>query len=181
MHINREANLLGAVAIALSDLIRAKAQTKSGLDATSQAALVAISTFLEGATISELSRLAGLSHSATVRLVGRLVAQGLVQRTEGFDRRAVSLRPTPRGRKVGAEILAERGRALGALLDDIGEPRRAQLTGALEGLLGALVNREADPFRICRMCDAFACGHYEGRCPVTESVGELARAGSGGR
>jgi MarR family transcriptional regulator, negative regulator of the multidrug operon emrRAB len=175
MHISREANLLGALSIAIGDRIRSTAEREADLDGSSQAAMVAISTFLEGGTIVELSRLSGLSHSATVRLVDRLVEQGLIERDQGADRRVVALRPTRRGRAVGKRILAARERAIGAILGELGGPRREELTPILESLLGALVRRDGDPARICRLCDAGACGHYEGRCPVTETARELSR------
>ena len=176
MHTKRDANLFGALSLAVADVIRTSAEQESDLDGSSQAALVAISTFLEGGTIAQLSRLTGLTHSATVRLVDRLVNQGLIERGPGADRRAVALRPTRRGRAVGKGILGARERALGGILDRLPGSEGERLTPLLEELLAALVRRDGDPFRICRMCDARACGHYDGRCPVTETSRGLASA-----
>jgi len=47
-----------------------------GRGAQAPAALVALREFLEDATIQQLSDVIGLTHSATVRLVDRLVADG---------------------------------------------------------------------------------------------------------
>jgi hypothetical protein len=68
--------------------------------------------------------------------------------------------------------------ALSEVLDSLSHAERAQLSGLHERLLGALTSGRGDAGRICRMCDSHACGHHEGRCPVTRAAdrAEAARA-----
>ena len=134
------------------------------------AAMVAIGTFLGGASIEELSVAMGLTHSTTVRLVDDLERRGEIAREPGSDRRSVSIVPTNQGRRLAARILAAREEAVGDFLAPLSDAERGQLEGLLAKLLEAQVCEGADPGNLCRICDAEACGHYEGRCPVTEAA-----------
>ena len=171
LHINgaREANLLGALCLAVSDRIRSLSSAEGTGEGTEGAALVAISTFLEGCSIEQLSRVVALSHSAAVRLADRLEAEGLVVRRPGADRRAVALEPTARGRARGQALLAAREKAVHEVLEALSAHEQRTLAPLLEALLENLVDRGDDPTRICRLCDAETCGHWVGRCPVTEA------------
>jgi hypothetical protein len=33
-----------------------------------------------------------------------------------------------------------------------------------------MIGSREDARRTCRMCDPVACGHHEGRCPVTQAA-----------
>src|SRR5690242_16745337 len=86
----RLANLLGAWSLAVSDRITAAAGVAAGRGGQAPAALVALDQFADGRTIEELSSVLGLTHSATVRLVDGLVADGnAARRRRSGDRRAV--------------------------------------------------------------------------------------------
>ena len=159
-HASREANLLGAAALAVAGRLEATA---------ADAALLALSTWLAGATIDELAHVVALSHSGAVRLADRLEADGLLARTAGRDGRSVALRLTPAGMRAAAQRRAARERVMTELLDLLTPARRAALVGALEDLLGGLVHDHGDARRVCRLCDADACGHPE-RCPVTRAA-----------
>ncbi|MGH2953395.1 MAG: MarR family winged helix-turn-helix transcriptional regulator [Solirubrobacterales bacterium] len=163
----------------MTDRIRAFSEEEAASAGAAPAALVAITTFLEGCTIKQLSRVVALSHSATVRLVDKLEEQGLVVRRSSDDGRAVALHPTRRGRTRGAAILAARERATEDLLGELPSDQRRTLVGLMEELLAILVHHGADPFQVCRLCDADACGHWSGRCPVTE-VGRQRATPEGG-
>ncbi|MGH2804762.1 MAG: hypothetical protein ACRDL4_17210, partial [Thermoleophilaceae bacterium] len=93
----RHANLLGAVALAVGDRLRAAAESGSGEGGSAPAALVSLAGYLDGGPIDSLRDPLGLTHSATVRVVDRLVAGGLARRRPGSDRRTVSVALTAAG------------------------------------------------------------------------------------
>src|SRR5207244_11393948 len=68
-------------------------------------ALVALLESLEDATTQQLSDVIGLTHSATVRLVDRLVANGYVLRqASGRDGRTVAIRLTKAGTAAAERV-----------------------------------------------------------------------------
>jgi MarR family transcriptional repressor of emrRAB len=158
----REANLLGALSLALADRIPASAEA---------AALVSLEQYLDGASLDALARVVGLTPSGTVRLVDRLEAERLaVRRRDGEDGRTRAVRLTAAGRRAAARIRAKRARATGEALGALSAAERRTLAALHEKLLGALTTDPASARRICRVCDAAACGHWDGRCPVTRAV-----------
>lgn len=172
----REANLLGAVSLAVADRLRAAAEGGAGEGGSTPAALVSLAGYLDGGPIESLRGPLGLTHSATVRLVDRLVASGLASRRPGSDRRAVSVALTPAGQRAAAEALAAREGALEGALTGLDAEERAQLARLHEKVLAALTGGRADAGHICRLCDADACGHHEGRCPVTRAADRAEQA-----
>ena len=134
------------------------------------AALIALHEFAGGQSIDYLRNVVGLTPSGTVRLVDRLAAAGLVARRDGVDGRTLSVVLTARGRRVAAATLAARARVLDELLDELDPAARAGLTVAAEALLGSITDGREAARHICRMCDGDACGHHEGRCPVTRAA-----------
>ncbi len=157
----RVSNLLGALSVAVA----------GRLDTSSEAAaLTALHVYLGGRPIEALRRVLGLSHPATVRLVDRLVAQGLVERAAGEDRRSVALRLTDAGARRAVGVLRARAEATAAVLEALAPEEADRLAPLLERLLAGLVDDRAGARRICRFCDADACGHHVGRCPVTETA-----------
>src|SRR4051812_31178859 len=113
---NREANVVGAAALALADAMRAAEERGGGHGAAAPAALVALDGLLAGATIGRVARVCGLSHSGAVRLADRLVAGRLLERRRGGDGRAVALVLTPAGRRAAARIRAQREAAVESAL-----------------------------------------------------------------
>jgi DNA-binding MarR family transcriptional regulator len=175
----RLANLLGAWALAVSDAISAAAATAAGRGGQAPAALVALHEFAGGSTIEELSQVLGLTHSAAVRLVDALVADGHVARRRGVgDRRAVALRLTPAGRAAARRIIRSRGEAVQGALAGLGAAERRSLTTLAERLTEDMAARRLEQRRLgmpppggwlCRLCDFEACGRPEGRCPAAGS------------
>ena len=111
-HINaamsdRTANLLGALGLAVADRIGEAARQTLNHAGETPAALVVIGYGL-GPSNDQLRRILGLSHPGTVRLVDRLVADKLVERREGRDRRAIALHLTPQGHALREALLNER-------------------------------------------------------------------------
>jgi MarR family transcriptional regulator, negative regulator of the multidrug operon emrRAB len=169
-HRARQANLLGAVSLAVSDRVRATAEQAAGQGGSAPAALISLAGYLEGGPIDSLRGPLGLTHSAAVRVVDRLVAAGLVRRREGADRRSVAVALTPAGRDAAERAARARAEAVEAALAALDPAERAELARLNEKVLATLTDGRVTAGHICRLCDADACGHYEGRCPVTRAA-----------
>jgi MarR family transcriptional repressor of emrRAB len=166
----RGANLLGAVSLAVTDRIRVAAERGAEHGGSAPAALISLAGYLDGSPIDAVRSPLALTHSATVRLVDRLVAAGLAQRREGPDRRSVAVELTPAGHTAAAEAVKARAGALEEALAGLDPDERAELARLHAKVLGTLTEGRASAGHICRLCDSHACGHEEGRCPVTQAA-----------
>jgi MarR family transcriptional repressor of emrRAB len=181
--LDRLANLLGAWALAVADRLAAAASEAAGRGGQAPAALVALHQFAGGGTIEGLRGVLGLTHSAAVRLVDNLVADGQVARNPGGDdRRSVSLVLTPSGRAAARRIIRARAQAVEATLDGLTDAQRRSLTTMAERLTGDLTALRLEERRrgaappggwLCRLCDFDACGRPEGRCPAARRAARL--------
>jgi len=77
---------------------------------------------------------------------------------------------TPAGRRAGARAVAARRELLQQALSALEPNERAELTRLHEKLLMALTDGRVTARNTCRLCDIEACGHDEGRCPVTRGA-----------
>jgi MarR family transcriptional regulator, negative regulator of the multidrug operon emrRAB len=166
----RGTNLLGAVALAVADRVRAATGRGTAQGGSGAAALVSLAGYLDGSPIDAVRTPLGLTHSATVRVVDRLVAAGLAQRREGADRRSVAVELTPAGQAAAEEAVRARRRALEEALAALDTGERAELARLHAKVLATLTDGRATAGHICRLCDSHACGHEEGRCPVTQAA-----------
>ncbi|MBX9796218.1 MarR family transcriptional regulator [Sphingomonas sp.] len=155
------ANILGALSLAVVDRIEDLAQQLVGHAGQTPAAIVVIG-YGPGMTNDRLRRILRLSHPGTVRLVDRLVADGLVERRAGRDRRAVALHLTEQGEALRATLLAERLSLLEGAAELLSPSEQSQLAVLLRKLLAAMPRDQFDRFRICRLCDNRACVE----CPI---------------
>jgi len=172
----RLANLMGAWALGVADRIESAASTAAGRGGRAPAALVALHEFAGGGTIEDLRRVLGLTHSAAVRLVDALVADGHVTRRPGVgDARSVGVILTASGRAAAQRILRARAEAVEATLADLTQAQRGSLTALAERLTGDLADIRLDERRegrppaggwLCRLCDFEVCGRPVGRCPA---------------
>ena len=106
---DRTANLLGALALTLSDRAGAAVHARAGVSGSDAAALVTLRNYAEGEPLDLLRRALALSHPAVVRLADRLQARGLVERhRSASDGRAVALRLTAAGRRAADAALGAR-------------------------------------------------------------------------
>ena len=154
----RDANLLGALALALTDRVEASSAAE---------ALVTLYDRGAGSSIHGLAAVCALSHSGAVRLVDRLEASELVERRRGADQRSAALYLTPTGRRVARRVLAEREANLQLAVDLLTDDQQRELTTIAEVILRGLgAEPEAEP-RLCRLCDLEACGRRRGECPVS--------------
>jgi len=161
----RTANLLGALALAVTDRIDAAAHYDLGHSGETPAALVTIG-YKPGMSNDRLRRVLRLSHPGTVRLVHRLVADGLVERRPGRDGRAVALHLTAAGRSRRQTLLRGRMAALGETLGVLDEAEQETLWRLLHKVLAAMPCDEVEPYTICRLCDARVCES----CPLPGKV-----------
>jgi DNA-binding MarR family transcriptional regulator len=165
-HINaamsdRTANLLGALGLAVADRIGEAARQTLNHAGETPAALVVIGYGL-GPSNDQLRRILGLSHPGTVRLVDRLVADKLVERREGRDRRAIALHLTPQGHALREALLNERLAMIRPVLAPLSPDEQDTLAVLLHKLLAALPTSDLERCTLCRMCDNRVCSD----CPI---------------
>jgi len=169
--IDRTANLLGAVGLAVADRIELAAQTILQHAGETPAALVVIGYGL-GPSNDQLRRILRLSHPGSVRLVDRLVADDLVERRPGRDRRSIALYLTSQGAAQREALLAGRLAAIRPLLLGLDEGEQGQLAGLLHKLLAGLELADLDRCTVCRLCDDRVCT----KCPIPAAFKEPATA-----
>jgi DNA-binding MarR family transcriptional regulator len=158
---DRTANLLGTVGLAVADRIETAARQILSHAGETAAAVVVIGYGL-GPSIDELRRILGLSHPGAVRLVDRLVADGLVDRQAGRDRRSLALHLTADGGALRQQLLKGRLAALRPLLQPLSEAEQDMLGALLAKLLAGLPTSDADRCHLCRLCDDSVCTD----CPI---------------
>lgn len=174
------ANVLGALSLVIADRMNTAVEAVAALGPSAPAALAALHEFLNGGSVTQLSSVLGLTHSGTVRLVDRLAAEGLVERTGAADGRAVSVVLTRTGRIAAARILQAREKSLASALSALSPLEVENLAAGLDTMLTTVTLARAEersartkdrpqPW-LCRLCDFTACGRSEGNCPVNNVV-----------
>jgi DNA-binding MarR family transcriptional regulator len=138
-------------------------------DAGPTAAALALLFHVPGLSVRTLAAGVGLSHPGTVRLVDRLVEEGLVRRRDhATDGRTRSLYLTKAGEKASAAVLEARDATIAEELSAL-EPQELALLAALaERVLRARLRDENHAYRICRLCSYPSCG----QCPVEMELNE---------
>jgi MarR family transcriptional repressor of emrRAB len=162
--------VVGAFALNLGERLQSAVEDACGVAGAPAVALVALHEFADGDSIALLARVLGVSHSRAVRVIDALEDRGWTRRSlDPHDRRAVSVRLTAAGARVAERALRAREAAIDGFLAPL-SPSQLQALDAIAGsaLGGQSVDLEAAR-RICRLCDACACGHADGQCPVTEA------------
>jgi MarR family transcriptional regulator, negative regulator of the multidrug operon emrRAB len=159
----RTANMLAAFAGEVTE--RVEATLKSHPNQTdSAAAALNIMGFWEGITNAQLARALKLSHTATVRLVDKLEAQGFVEARAGDDRRATHLFLTSAGRKALQPALVARCAAVKNYLGALTAAEERQFAHLLEKLMRPLAQDAYGVSHFCRLCEFTACPGDE--CPM---------------
>jgi MarR family transcriptional regulator, negative regulator of the multidrug operon emrRAB len=165
------ANRLGALALTLSDGIRDATEDATGMGGGLPAALVSLREWADGRSVDVLAETMRVSHSRAVRVVDRLEAAGLARREpDPSDGRRALVWLEPAGRELAERALDARASVLRSALAELD----AGALRDLERLLGSLLQATTVDVRAaketCRLCDAHACGHYEGACPVSQAA-----------
>ena len=158
---NRTANLLGAVGLAVADRIHESARQILKHSGETPAALVVIGYGL-GPSNDQLRHILGLSHPGTVRLVDRLVEEGLVERRRGQDKREVALYATKKGQAVRQALLEGRLQSIRPLLSPLSAKDQDALGVLLHKLLASMDTTDLDRKTLCRLCDDRVCEN----CPI---------------
>ena len=91
-------------------------------------------------------------------------------RADPADGRSVHVALTPAGEEVARRVLTARAEALHGALASLPPGDRAVLARLAEQVLEGFITGRRHAAATCRMCDAHACGHYDGRCPVTRGA-----------
>jgi len=176
--VDHDANVAGALAIALADRIGDATAAAAGVEGVPAAALVALHEWASGKPIQALADGLRLSHSRTVRVIDRLQREGLAVRArDPGDRRSALVDLTPAGRDAARRTMAARADVLGHALAPLGPESRAALARIAEQMLEELTDGRRAARATCRLCDAHACGHHAGRCPVTRGADAAEEAG----
>lgn len=159
--IDRTANLLGVVGLAVADRIERTARDILNHAGETPAALVVIGYGL-GPSNDQLRRILGLSHPGSVRLVDRLVADGLVERRGGRDRRAIALFLTERGLALRETLLQGRLAVIKPLLTSLTDSEQGVLAALLHKMLSSMETTDLERCTLCRLCDGRVCSN----CPI---------------
>jgi DNA-binding MarR family transcriptional regulator len=159
--IDRTANLLGVVGLAVADRIEQTAREILNHAGETAAALVVIGYGL-GPSNDQLRQILGLSHPGAVRLVDRLVADGLVERCEGRDKRAIALFLTKQGELRRRKLLKGRLAAIRPFLEPLTKPEQGALAALLHKMLSLMETTDLERRTLCRLCDDSVCSN----CPI---------------
>ncbi len=165
---DRLANLLGVTALAASDALRAAVAADLGHGGSAPAALVHLQAW-PGESVEGLRRVLGISQPATVRVVDRLAAEGLLERRRGGDRRTLALHLSSAGQSAADALLSRRSQRLRGLLDALTPAEQAALEPLLERLTAALAEDRPQALRTCRLWDRRACTRDPG-CPLDHTT-----------
>ena len=166
--LDRQANLLGALALVVTDQT---AQTVAAeTDCPAAAALSALHHFLDRPTLDQLRKVLGLTPSGAVRLVDRLADAGLVTRGTGGDGRSRSVLLTEAGKRAAQQITAARAALLRGVLDELTPAERDTLHSLMSRVMANVVSSKEGGAWICRLCDLDACGRPAGHCPAASAA-----------
>ena len=164
------ANLLGSLAVAVSDAQSEAMAARASLSASEMAAVMTLGTS-PGLSIDHLGKILGLSHSATVRLIAKLAAQGQIARRSRDDRREVGLRLTAKGRALRHRLVTARGQVLEACIASLPADEREAFGRLVSTLLESLTASRRQADHICRLCDETVCPLES--CPVERKAVQL--------
>jgi MarR family transcriptional regulator, negative regulator of the multidrug operon emrRAB len=165
--IDRTANLLGVVGLAVADRIGETARNVLNHAGETPAALVVIG-YGFGPSNDQLRNILGLSHPGSVRLVDRLVADDLVKRCAGRDRRTIALYLTEKGTAMRDKLLEGRLSAIRAFLTPLTLSEQETFEALLHKILLSMETTDLQRCTLCRLCDDSVCSN----CPIPASFRE---------
>jgi MarR family transcriptional regulator, negative regulator of the multidrug operon emrRAB len=159
--IDYATNLLGVVGLNVAERIEKASRDILSHAGETPAAVVVIGYGL-GPSNERLRSILGLSHPGAVRLVDRLVADGLVERREGEDKRAIALYLTKRGHSLREKLLKGRLAAIRPLLTPLTGAEQKTLAALLHKVLSSMDTTDLERCTLCRLCDDRVCIN----CPI---------------
>jgi DNA-binding MarR family transcriptional regulator len=164
--VTRDANLVGALALAIGDRTSAAMAEAAGVSASAATALSALHHFLDRPTVDLLRQVLGLTSSGTVRLVDSLVKAGYVRRRAGPDGRSTAITLTASGRAAAKRVAAARQQVLATALAPLTDDERATMTSIVGKVLVGLMRPPGATRWNCRQCDTATCRGTGDGCPV---------------
>lgn len=168
----RNRNVFGAFALMVGDHI-VRAASSFAPEAGPTAAALALLDHQPGLSIRTLAAGVGLSHAGTVRLVDRLVSEGLIERRgHATDGRTKSLHLTAAGETASAAVLTARDDVIARGLATLSADELDTLSALSERVLRACLRDAEHAYQICRLCNYASCAD----CPIEA---ELRQRGTG--
>ena len=159
--MDQTTNLLGALALAVTDRIRSGMKETFDRSGETAAAIVVLG-YAPGLSVEPLRQVLDLSHPGTVRLIDRLAEDGLVERRKAADGRAVALHLTRKGGGLRKRLMGRRLDTLEAALEGLTADERLVLARLMAKVLTNLPETEMAKHRICRLCAVPLCKD----CPI---------------
>lgn len=151
------ANWLGTLAVLIQDRVEARWREELDLSPMSAAALVQVEQD-SGCAIEPVAGRIGLSHSATVRLIDKLVERGLVAKDRARDdARQQSLKLTKAGKRMATQLHQARNQVTDELLGLLPPAHASALGAAIATILNRAVTTKQEGDTICRVCDENRC------------------------
>jgi DNA-binding MarR family transcriptional regulator len=159
-------NLLGALALAVTDRMSDAVTAAADQSVTSATALSALHHFLDAPSVDLLRQVLGLTSSGTVRLLDRLEAAGYVTRGAGRDARSTAITLTAAGREAAERVSAARAHLLEEALAVLSDDERATFEAIASKLLVGMMREPGAVRWTCRLCDTGTCRATPGDCPI---------------
>ena len=159
----RTENLLGALAVLVTDEMYALNTVPALAGPTARAMLNAIGQY-PNASIELLRDAVALSHPAAVRAVAGLVDAGLVEKRAGVDKRSVALALTAAGRREVKRLQSARESMLKRIVGHLDSDERRVLEDLLIKMLWHETRDPAHAMQLCRFCDDGRC--LKAGCPI---------------
>lgn len=156
-------NLIGSFSLAVHDAHAKGMAVHSNLNQSEAAAVITLGGEYDY-TINSLSKVLGLSHSATTRMVTKLCNQGLIERSAREDHREVGLALSIAGQMARDTLIQERHKVTSEILNHIPGEDQAKLADMLQIMLHGLTTGRGHADHICRLCDETVC--TPDICPV---------------
>ena len=161
-------NLVGAFATAVASEVETNISELGGRSLSHEVALVAIHNHPHE-TIDILSKVLGITHSGTVRLINTLEKEGLVERHKSpQDARSVVLCVTLDGRIRVESILKSREGVTSKLLESFDDNQKQDFLKLLEIAMSNLTDKEVEARRVCKLCNEGVCRKFG--CPVENAI-----------
>jgi DNA-binding MarR family transcriptional regulator len=169
---DRAGNLLGALALAVTDRMADAVSAAAGRADSAPAALAALLHFLDRPSVDLLRRVLGLTSSGTVRLLDRLADSGYVQRWPGADGRSTVISLTEQGRAAARRVAEARASVLADALAPLTPQERADFDRLVGKLLVGMMREPGAVRWTCRLCDTGLCRGSQGGCPIGNAARE---------
>lgn len=149
------------MALAITD--RMTLSMREVLDRSGEmAAAIIVLGYAPGMSVEVLRQVLDRSHPGTVRLIDRLEQDGLVERREAKDGRAVALHLTRKGTKLRQKLMERRLDMLEDALHGLAADERKMLGTLIAKVLTNLPESDMAKHRICRLCAVPTCK----QCPI---------------